>query len=306
MKKSDLENINIIYYICLLSSFQYFNKITKLNIYDDLILLRASISSYEEIQDYKAKTDGNFIRIYKEFLSTTMDNEKAQNFFDKNDPYIPEFLWEIRIPKDIKRNEPINFIDISNISQFNEKEILIRSGAIIEIQQILDYTEKITDEIITFKNKFKKICTLKRFSIAPFFRLIYLDPSIERLWLNDNLGLNEKNMVYLREALIKSNTIKELNFLNNKLDSNEKNMVILKKALEKNKSIQILYLYKNKLGSNEKNMLNLKEALEIKNSIKELNLGWNDLGSNEKNMLYLKEALKKTIQFNYCILLKMT
>jgi len=79
----------------------------------------------------------------------------------------------IRIPKEIIINEPNNFADISQNSNFDEKEILIRTGAIIKIEQIIPYTEQIENKMIMYKNKFKKIITLKSFSIASFFKIIF-------------------------------------------------------------------------------------------------------------------------------------
>jgi len=292
MNKIAFENIKY-YYTCLLSSFQYFSKNHNLDNNKDLIVYRASKFNKEELQFYKKNNNSNITRIFKEFLSTTIDIKTTQNFFEKNDRNINEFLWEIRIPKDLIINEPYNFADISNSSNFDEKEILIRSGAIINIDQIIPYTEQIGNKTVNYINKFKKICTLKSFSMASFYKLISLDPTIKELNLyNNDLGSNEKNMLYLKEALQNNNSIQTLYLYNNNLGSNEKNMLYLKEALQNNNSIQTLSLNNNNLGSNEKNILYLKEALQNNNSIQTLNLGLNNLGSNEKNMLYLKEALQ--------------
>jgi len=293
MNKTEFENIKY-YYTCLLSSFQYFSKNFNLEKNEDIIVYRASKFSKEEYEFYQKKNKANIIRIFKEFLSTTVDIKTTQNFFNKNDPSINEFFWEIRIPKDIIKNEPNNFADISKNSNYiNEKEILIRSGAIIQIDQIIPYSEQIGNKIVEYQNKFKKICTLKSFSIASFLKLISFDPTIKVLDLQYNeLGSNEKNMLYLKEALQNNNSIKELNLSENNLGSNEKNMLYLKEALQNNNSIKELNLSENNLGSNEMNMLYLKEALQNNNSIQTIDLQRNNLGSNEMNMLYLKEALQ--------------
>jgi len=298
---SDFEKIKY-YYTCLLFSFQYFSKITKFNTNNDLIVWRASKFSQEEFQAYEAKNKRNIIRIFKEFLSTSKEEKKILNFFDKNDTETKEFLWEIRIPKEIIKNEPNNFADISNSSKFDEKEILIRSGAIIQIDQILPYTEKKGNAIIEYPNKFKKTCTLKSFSLKTFLNLISFDPSIEELYLGDNkLGEYENSMLLLKEALEKNNTLKELNLYGNKLGENDKNIEYLKEALLKNNSIQNLNLYGNELGVNIKNMMHIKKALQKNNSIQTLNLQGNYLGGNENNMNHLKEALQinKSIQNLY-------
>jgi len=295
LNKSGFENIKY-YYTCLLSSFQYFSKNTQFNFNEDLVVYRASGYSEEEFQAYKAKNNQNIIRIFKEFLSTTIDYQTAMYFFnqDDNNSLTKKFIWEIRIPKEIVKNEAYNFADISKFSIFtNEKEILIRSGAIIQIDQITPYTEKIGNEIIKFKNKFKKICTLRSFSYASFLKLISLDSSVIELDLSYNdLSSNDKKMLYLNEALEKNNSIQTLNLRENFLGANEKDMLYLKGALQKNNSILFLDLRGNSLGNFEVNMLYLKEALENNYSIKELNLSLNNLGSNDKNMLYLKEALE--------------
>jgi len=304
-EKLGLEKIKY-FYICLLASFQYFSQNTKIPQNEDLIIYRASLCSEDEFKKCENLNLSNFICIFKEFLSTSINPEIANSFFDKDEDYniqnTKKLLWEIRIPKELIINEPSNFADISKFSQFSwEKEILIRSGAIIQIDQIHPYTQQIEAKTIEYSNKYKKICTLKSFSQTSFIP-ISLDPSIKTLDLsNNNLGVNEINIIYLREALVNNNSIQYLDLSLNKLGANEKNMLNLKEALEKNNSIKKLTLTRNQLGGNDKNMLYLKEALEINNSIQTLNLENYVLGANENNMLYLKEALEKnnSIQILY-------
>jgi len=295
MNKSAFEKIKY-YYTCLLSCFQYINENTELNNNnEDIIVYRASKFSDEEYNAYQAKDNTNIIRIFKEFLSTSMDIETTENFLEKDNENIKEFLWEIKIPKYIIKNEPYNFADISNKSKYvDEQEILIRSGAIIQIDEIIPYTREIGIKKVTYKNKFLKLCTLRSFSIASFFKLFSLDPLIKELNLSLNdLGKNVNNMLYLKEALQSSNSIQKLDLSDNILDFNKKNMFYLKEGLQNNNSIQILNLSWNKLGSNERDILYLKEGLLNNKSIKILNLSSNKLGSNEMNMVHLKEALQK-------------
>jgi len=295
LRNSDKTAYDIIkyYYTCLLASFQYFSQTTNMNKDNDLIVYRASQCSENEFIEYKTKDNSNIFRIFKEFLSTSSDPEVPQVFFNKNNPEIKEFFWEIKIPKEIIKYESNNFADISNHSQFIfEKEILIRSGAIIHINQILPYTEKIGNTTIEFKNKFKKVCTLKTFSLASFFKLISIDPSVHHMQLLWNgLGKNKKNMIYLNEAL-QTNSIKSLNLDGNNLGEDDRNILYLKEALEKLYLIEELILSNNNLGKNEKNMFYLKEGLVKYSSIKFLDLSCNKFEGNEKNMLYLKEALE--------------
>jgi len=178
LDKSKLENIKY-FYTSLLASFQYFSKKTKFNCNQDLIVYRVSEFSDEEAESYNKQNNKNIYRIFNEFLSTSFDKKISVNYFHKDDSNTKEYLWEITIPKDIVKNEPHNFADISNTSIYpHEKEILIRSGAIIQINHIIPYTEVINNQEIIFPNKFKKICTLKSFSLACFLKLISFDPSV--------------------------------------------------------------------------------------------------------------------------------
>jgi len=58
----------------------------------------------------------------------------------------------------------------------------------------------------------------------------------------------------------------------NNLGTNEKNMLYISKALKINTSIEISNLNENNLGEDEKNMMYISESLKINTSIKELNL----------------------------------
>jgi len=187
MNKSAFDSIKY-YYTCLLASFQFINQNTNINHDKELIVYRASRFSEEEFTEYKHKKNSNIIRVFKEFLSTSRKPELPKNhFFHKNDKEIREFFWEIRIPENIIKNESSNFADISIFSQFNsENEILIKSGSIIQIDEIVPYTEQEGKEIKTYKNKFKKLCTLKSFSLACFFKLISFDSKITKLSLIRN------------------------------------------------------------------------------------------------------------------------
>jgi len=291
------------FYTCLLASFKYFSLNNKLDKDKDLIVYRASKCLEEEFLEYNKQGNSNIVRIFKDFISTSSDPEVAISFFTKLDPSMKEFFWEITIPKVLIEQEAHNFADISNYSNFkNEKEILIRSGVIIQIDKIIPYTEEIDGKIIEYPNKFKKICTLKSFSLASFYKLISIDPSIKTLDLKEiKIGEYQNNMLYIKEVLENNNSINTLELRVNKLGSNEKNMLHLKEALEKNNSIQDLGLYANNLGYNENNMYYLKEILIKNKTIQKLGLYNNDLGINENNILYLKEGLanNNSIQLLY-------
>jgi len=283
------------YYTSLLASFEFFRLNTYINKNQDLIVYRASHISEEEFEKYFNNNNSNIIRIYKEFLSTSSNPVVPKNYFTKNDSITKEFFWEIKIPKEIIKNESNNFADISQVSLFqDEQEILLRSGAIIQIDKIVPYTEIISNQIIEYKNEFKKFCTVKTFSLDSFFDSIPFDNSIKNIDFSGyGLGRNDENIIYLKDALKKNKSIHTLDLQYNNLGENQKDILNLLEALKKSKTIESLDISNNYLGKNEMNILNLKQALEINNSIKSLNLRENYLGKNEENMLYIKGALKK-------------
>jgi len=125
-EKNELKNIKF-YYTCLLASFYYFSKKTELksllNENKQIIVYRGSLFTNEEFQSYKLKNMKNIVRIFREFLSTSIIKDIPNIYFDKksNDN---QFLWEIKIPFNLIENEPFNFADISEASEFiNEKGV---------------------------------------------------------------------------------------------------------------------------------------------------------------------------------------
>jgi len=240
------------YYTSLLASFQFFSHNTEYNKDQNLVVYRANICSDEEYLTYERKNNSNMIRIFKEFLSTSLNRNIAYDYLIKDNTDFKEFFWEITIPKEIIKNEPNIFANISQCSRFpDENEILIKSGAIIHIERIVPLTEEIDKQIIVYKNKFKKICTLKSFTLTSILKLVLINPSIQKLTLTDNnLGSNELNMLYLKEAIEKNNSIHSLILTNNNLGANENNMLYLSKALVINNSIIKLSQINNNLGEN--------------------------------------------------------
>jgi len=296
-----LRNMNIFafkkikfYYISLLASFKYISEKTKFNDNKDIILYRVSKCSDEEFELYETQKKNFIFRSYKEFLSTSLNVNTPMELFSKNDADFKEFFWEITIPKELINNEHYNFADISMFSQFpEEKEILIRSGSIIQINKIIPYTETIDNQVVEFANKFKKICTLKSFSFAHLSKFISFEPSIKELNL-DNYALagDYKNMIYLKEALQMYNNIEKLKLYDNSLDMNENLMLHLTETLQFNNSIVKLILGANNLGFNKKCMIYLRELLKNNKSIREINLDHNFFGvSEENNMVHLNEGL---------------
>jgi hypothetical protein len=284
------------YYVSLLASFKYFSKetIQKFsNTTEDLIVYRGSLFFENELEEYEKNLNTHTLRIFSEFLSTTSNIKQVHNFFHKDDKSVKQFFWIIRIPVDLIKLEPYNFCDISNVSVFKqEKEVLLKSGAIISIDEIKPYTEG--DNNVTFPNKYYKMCTLKSFSIQSLRSIVTFDKSITTLNLSFNyIGENEKIMLYLKEALEKNNSITTLNLSYNYIGLYEKAMLYLKEPLVKNKSIVRLDFTGNSFGTNEISMLYLKEVLEKNRSITTLILNNNSIGEKEGVMLHLKGALEK-------------
>jgi len=98
MDKASLESIKY-YYTCLLLNFQYFSKNNNFDSNKELIVYKASKFSKEELQFYAAKNNSNIIRIFNEFLSTTINIKTTQNFLDKNNSNINVFLWGLEFLK---------------------------------------------------------------------------------------------------------------------------------------------------------------------------------------------------------------
>jgi len=188
--RSELENIKY-YFTCLLASIQFFSCNSNLNKNEDLMVYRASQCSEGELQEYLSQNLSTIFYVCKNFLSTCINDAFPKNFLCKNDDCSSnniKLFWEIKIPKEIMSSESRNFADISIYSQFpGEKEILIRNGAIIQINKITPY--------IGNKNKFIINCTIKSFSLSFFSKVISLDPSIKHLILKDNnLGDDQINI----------------------------------------------------------------------------------------------------------------
>jgi len=295
------------FYVCLLASMQYFGLKCQIKNNNDLVGYRKSICSQEEFNEYQEKYHSNVIVNFKEFLTLSLKPDLASHSFlnnDFNDQNKIEFLWEITIPKEIIKNEAINFADISQICESsNEKKILVRNGAIIQIDKIIPFTENKGDQIIEMKNKYKKICTIKSFTLSTFLKFVTLNPLIKSIDLsNIELGKNEKKMQQLQFSLENNNSIKTLFLGKNKLGENAKNMLYIKEILNRNNSIEALFLYNNKLGKYTSDIEYLREVLEKTISIKNLHLSYNKIGENEKNMLIMKEALQLNNSINQLFL----
>jgi len=152
------------YYICLLASFQYLSKKSQLDKDKEQSVFIIKGCSDEEFQEIKNKSKGKINHIFKEFLKTTFDYISIENSLHKIYPY-KIIIWEIKISKDILANESCNFIDIVEFSEFiYEKEILIRDGATITIEELIPFKKLIDNKLFEYDNIFKIICTLQEFT----------------------------------------------------------------------------------------------------------------------------------------------
>lgn len=293
------------YYISLLASFYYFSSKSCLksiiNQQRDLTVFRGTRITDDELKQYEIRGMKNIIRVFNEFLSTSITKSLKSIYFDKNNENIKQIFWEIIIPEALIKEEPFNFALIFDNSDYpDENEVLLRSGAIIEIIEIIPYSEIINNQIIYYKNKFKKICILKSFNLSSFYKLISLHNSISELHLQNNkLGEDERKMMFLREAIQNQNSISYLSLSNNNLGINENNFAILKEILDKNNIINRLILNNNKIGENIKNMEFLKEIIVNNHSISYLGLQNNNLGQNEKNLMFLKDSIEENKKISY-------
>ncbi len=160
------------YYTFMLFSFQYFSSNIQSKYFnrdEDLIVYRGSQFSDSELEDYLNKQDCITIRIFREFLSTTDDPTLVSRFFHKNDESKKEIFWEIRIPIELIKSEPFNFCNTSEYSVFNfEKEIILKSGSVVLIEETFPYSEVVNNEEKTFPNKYRIKCTLKSFYVSSF------------------------------------------------------------------------------------------------------------------------------------------
>jgi len=302
LRKKEKDNINKIkyYYISLLSSFKFINfknsELKSVFPNEDLIVYRATKSSNtEEVDEYKKSNNKNILRIFNEFLSTSLNPKFPVKYFDKNNKNVLEFFWQIKIPKEIILKDNSNFINLSKFSVFpTEEELILRSGALIEIEEIIPYTEVINGEIITYPNKFKKICILKNSVLCTFTKLIFFHSSVHNLDLWGNkIGENQNYMLLLKEGLRKNQGIRSLSMMGNNLGRNAFCMFYLKEILEENTSIFDLNLNNNILGESQESIIYIKESLEKNNTIKKFSISDNNLGANVNNMYYLKEAILK-------------
>ena len=303
--KKELEKIKF-YYISLLASFQYCNmqqlpkgvfnyndnyNINIKNSYNNkgIVLYRCSRVSNLEIRQYQKiiKNKENIIRIYNEFISTSRNKEKAMKFLYKNKCDIIEFIYEIKIPNYILNNEKENFAFFEEFSEYpNEEEVLIRSGCVIEIEDIYPYVELENDNDIICKDNI----------------------SVNSNFLNNrnnNINIGNISNISSRNNSNRSSNVKSYKnkyILNCNLLSFSFESFI--KTLNINNKIKILDLNKSNLGENFESMKLLKDFLIRNKTIEKLWLGFNELGKFNNSLELLEELLMENKSIKYLDLRK--
>jgi len=82
--------------------------------------------SDNEYNEYQNKNFKKIVRIFYEFISTTLDPNICMNFFDKGNPEIKQIFWEIKIPSEILKNHPHCIADTTDFSMFScESELIL-------------------------------------------------------------------------------------------------------------------------------------------------------------------------------------
>ena len=286
LRSNKVGDFNMIkyYYNAMLSSFQYCSKKTNKKIkkskYDKITLYRGSKILSEELSIYK--TSQNKIKVVKEFLSTSMDMDKALTFVqDDLKPGMNSCLYHIEISYS-DRDSDYAFLD-ENFSQFpDEKEVIIRSGSVMLVR-------KITEE----KNLLHIYVTLLSFSWKGFFTFLKYDNKMNSIDLSEsNMTKNNETMKFFVEALQQNNKLKLINLNNNDLGQNTESMIYLSHAIQINKNLSHLYLKSNYLGLEAYRFKYLADALKINQNLILIDLSKNNLAELFSDSIkYLAEAL---------------
>lgn len=268
------------YYTALLASFQYYakdslNKIMKekfeIDEKGDIFIYRASNLSLDEIEHYKENP--NTIRIFNEFLSTTLDINVVKKFQ-------PICLYKIKIRKDFI-NKDFAFLDDELTIYKNEKEVLLRSGSIL----YFDDFKHISDQ------------NLPRFilsgKIIKFEEILNLN--IHKIDLSGNdFGDNIEKFRKLINTFIHKN-IQDIRLGGSKIGESFEKIKCLEQLLKTNKYIKKIDLSRNDFGYNPENFKYLIDVIKINKTINQIDLTCNNLGKIFYNVEILFELLEQNI-----------
>jgi hypothetical protein len=306
LREKDAEEFKKIevYYICLLAAFEYssieanekFSKgnmiipepdvASNLKLYNKLKIYRGTYITDNEIEYYKTRINSNCrpVRIYNEFLSCSMNKQTAML-------HAANCLVELELDFRIyEQNNHFIFLH-SDLTVFSvEREILLRSGVIIQIHSFFENTNYINNinclpqyilkgKVISFNDTIFSSCLLEG---------IEENKNKLDLW-NFEIGKDIEKMKYFTKALKHNNfplNITELDIANNSLGSNIENLQQLSDALIDNTRITSLHLGYNSLGSNIHCFKYLCDLLKKNKTITTLNLKCNDIGSKNPNLDY--------------------
>ena len=317
------------FYCSLIASFVFYskqkNEIIKKNLSANnrIIVFRGGRISKTEIDQFIKGY--NYLRIYNNFVSTSLDQDIAKKFLSKyntnkkiDDDDFPCFY---KIELDFEENERIPyFIPIFEISYFPlEKEILINGGSIGVFKKI----EKINDvyyvemmilpvsfngylKILKYDKKIKLLdltSTKKYFDYQTINYLIDLlcsNKAISKLNLDRNfLGENEEQLKLIFETLkYGGSSINSLSLNSNELGKNPKYLKYILEYLTKNPNIQILFMDNNNFLQIQQSVQFLSDVMYQVRFLKEIHLRKNNLGINNEIEIIskgLKESLSLEI-----------
>ena len=267
------------YYTSLLASFEYFSKenavkLNKILNKNNRKLFRGSYISPEEIKLYTESQ--NVVRRMDCFLSSTYDIEIAKGFVNDDNK---SCLIEIEIPDD--NNLYKNLALLKDHSVFsNEKEVLIRSGALIYIKK--------------FETNDKTNLHHIRISLISLKGLKFLISTNEPITEIDLCGkqITDNEVKYIADALQNNTKLNKIVLTGNQIG--EKGAEYLACALEKNITLKIINLDENEIG--DMGAKYIANALEKNTTLIEVYLSRNIIG--KKGAEYLAYALGKNISLN--------
>ena len=282
------------FYVGLMAALNKLSEETKTYLKEELSInndkvykvYRGSAISEEEVRYYK--NHQNILRQINCFLSTSIKKDVAEGFLEHpSNQGIPlKAIYEYELSP--TKNPPFTFLGINALDKYGEKEVLIHSGAIIQITSLSE----------TFKNQFYIKGKIISSGWKNYFQNLILSYNSKLDLSGNGFGLSQakENMELLKEALIENKSITSLNLWDNGFGTGAKeNMLLLLEALVENKSITSLNLNANGFGkaAAKENMQLFKDVLINNKSITSLDLGFNGFGkaTAKENMQLLKEAL---------------
>lgn len=243
---------------------------------------RGTYLTPEELNATSKSIEKNFciIRIYNEFISTSLKKNIAEGFAHSSG----NCLLELEINYEESKG---SFAYLNpEITKFSsEAEVLLRSGSIIKITKLQTQRHPMN----TNENFFFIYGSLISLSLD---KLILSNLNQRELNLSWNT-IDIENMKLLSDALKSSTSLECLSLEGNKLGFNIENMKLLTDSLKYNNSIQELILGSNKIGHNIENVILIADIIKTKASLKLLDLSNNYLGMDD-----IMRIISDSIKYN--------